>query len=204
MRPSRSTSGSTGAPSGSSSTSSQPRSRIATEQPKRPRPPRSGSRSVLLLLYGSRACRSADPSLRVWFDSVLCDLLCGWGKPNHAVVLHDGMYWLCTRKVGCVRVRADRPPAVKPDVVYRIEVTNPDEGPWRRGEKFTRFASILMSIGLLPPGMRCMNCVTATAGLIGIHARLRNASDLIRQIERLTCPSKRRSSSRASSQPAAL
>ncbi len=142
---------------------------------------------MLLLLYGSRACRSVDPSLRTWFWSVLCDVLCGWGKPNHTIVVHDGMYWLCTRDMGCFRVKASHQPVVKPDAVYRIEVTNPDEGPWHRGEKFTHFASILMAIGLLPPGMRCMNCVTATAGLIGVHARLRNAHDLIRQIERVTC-----------------
>jgi len=148
------------------------------------------SRPVLVLLYDARVCRSNDltrpHTLADEFWSLVCDLVCGFGRPNHAVAVYDGWYYLCTRVTGCVRFPAAEKPLIAPNRSYRVWTTNPDTGPWDRREKFTLCASILSGLGLLPPHMRCMNCVQAMAQLVGIHTpRLRTVASLEREIEKV-------------------
>lgn len=150
-----------------------------------------------VLLFGSRAFRSIDRSFHTKFWNFVTDVIHGWGKPNHCMALYDGVYWLCTIKHGCIRFTATHGPLIEPAVIYEVQVMNPDIGPWVREESLTLPATILDSIGLLPPGIRCTNCVTVTAGLVGIHGRIRTASSLANAIEKVIHASNSRSGIRS-------
>ncbi len=139
-----------------------------------------------MLLYDGRGCRFADRGWRNRFWLFCNDVSCGWGKPNHVCAIYDGWYYLCTKRQGCVRLPAVARPLVEPVAVYAVDVRDPDTGPWDRHERFTVGRSIISAMGLLPPTMRCMNCVQAIATLIGIHTpRLRTVAGLRREIERV-------------------